>query len=137
VNKEKLLLILRMAKARLEEPDAWCQGAMARSPQKGCAWPGELRSANSTDPDATQWCARGAVRRELNDAGPCDRHLAQEPEVLVELAKTLGDDAAKLGACYASDVCRDTVTRWNDESGRTLPEVLTMFQKTINRIEAS
>lgn len=51
--------VLEAAKARIEDPERWTQGAEARVEQRG-------REVAPNDPEAACWCAMGALLAELN-----------------------------------------------------------------------
>lgn len=111
--------VLQRAKARLERPGAWTQSGHS-------AYKFDLRygrmCCTSSDPEASQWCALGAIAAQEYEAS----WLARS-EAYVALDLALGLDTARA-------VSPQTIAQWNDDSERTLDEVLALFDLAIDRV---
>ena len=57
-DEDQILRVLRAAQERIRDPKNWCQRTLARTISGMDVWP--------TEPDAVQYCARGALEAETN-----------------------------------------------------------------------
>ncbi|MGD1957175.1 MAG: hypothetical protein ACFBZ9_18510 [Sphingomonadales bacterium] len=101
---------LRAAKALIQKPENWCQGAYVRD-KTG-------REVAFDDPLGCQWCAEGAVYKEVDARGVLDSR-ASRPFIL------LRDVAVKMGATRG--------TKINDTTDH--PTVMRMFDLAIEMAE--
>lgn len=102
--------VLRAARAKIENPDAWTRGAFARNQD------GLLRDAQ--DSDACAWCAMGAVRAVSSGRGDQVR-----------------DHALRMLHCAAVQLDDSGIASFNDT--RTHADVLKMFNLAIQLGEAA
>jgi hypothetical protein len=93
--------ILTKAADLLEQPNAWCQGDIAKDAEGN-------RVPFATDPKACQWCLIGAI---------C--HVAKHAP---------DDEIAKVGAAISDDEYL-TIAGWNDAPERTQTEVVAVLRK--------
>lgn len=104
----KPLTILKKARALLDNPAKWCQGAFARA-----------KNGNHIGPEtkgAVQWCAVGAVRKVAGGPSADSIH-----EALHEL------NASIRGG--------DSIMVYNDGENRKHAQVLKVFDRAIERLE--
>lgn len=101
--------ILREARALIEDPARWTQGASART--------ADGRETFAACPDAVQWCAAGAVRKVSDFPGSANHARANA---------LLGAQARAIG---------HTTPAVNDALGHTA--VLQMFDAAIAAAEAA
>lgn len=98
--------LLHRAADRLEQPNAWCQKAMAMD--------GNAFAVAPRQTEACQWCSMGAITAETLDAYGVYR--AEKA-----LAKAIG---TPLIAC------------WNDAETRTQAEVVAAFRSAAKQVVA-
>lgn len=104
----KPLTILRKARALLDDPQKWCQGAYARAP-----------GGNPIGPEtkgAVQWCAVGALRK-----------VAGGPD-----ADGIHEAVHELNASIRSP---GEILSFNDADRRKHAQVLKVFDRAIERLE--
>ncbi len=101
-------VILREAAELLSKPDAWIQQAYSRTADgKWCP---------PTDPDAVCWCVRGAIAKVVGS--------------WLDSAVKPAEDALR------SHLGRDGLAQWNDERGRSAPEVVGALVAAADGLEA-
>jgi len=96
--------ILIAARAKIERPECWTNGAYARDAAG--------REVEPTCPDAVCWCVRGAIDASTG------HHSGNRPASVL-----FSQAVAGYGALY--------IPIWNDEPNRTHAEVLAAFDRAI------
>lgn len=103
--------VLRAARALIADPARWCQYVLAQNAHN--------QSVAPLDPDATRWCAVGALCRVLDYAG---LHLWSEIEAWLREAND-----ARLAIAVVND---------SGSPERAHANVLATFDRAIARLEA-
>ena len=99
--------ILIAARAKIEAPERWTQGAYAKTAKRN--------KANPRSPRATCWCILGAVAAVTGDN-------PNRPDRAI---------SSGLAAAARVDAYNECVIEWNDTPGRTHAEVLAAFDRAI------
>jgi hypothetical protein len=107
--------ILTSARALIRRPECWTRGALARDAHGG--------PVGATAPAAVQWCAVGAVLRASETA----------PYAAVEHAI----HALAMAAHGDSDAEWITVSVYNDSHGTSHADVLRLFDRAIDMLDAT
>lgn len=126
--------VLKAARAKIEQPEAWAQGHFAYRPPNGEPWRAAsvqggqaLVQTNQTDPEAVCWCTLGAVM-SVGRGNAVDDY-APLRYVLFALR-----DVTKAGP--AMDLQLRDVVAFNDAPHRTHSEVLNLLDVAIQLAEA-
>jgi hypothetical protein len=99
--------ILIAARAKIEAPERWTQGAYAKTAKRN--------KADPNSPRATCWCILGAVAAVTGDN-------PNRPDRAI---------SSGLAAAAGVDAYNECVIEWNDAPGRTHAEVLAAFDRAI------
>ena len=115
------LALLRRARARIADPEHWCQGQEALD--------ADMQPVGPNDPAAVYWCALGALRAEfaLVDREKFEQDGSGELDLLNEYA---ADYAESVDADYATG--RPCLTEVNDLGSHTA--VLAVYDAAIDVI---
>lgn len=107
---------LRAARALLQDPKHWCQGAGARRRRRS------VLAVMPLSPEAGAWCLAGALRRI---DGP------HYDEALIVLATTIS------GPVFVSHQARGYIASFNDARGRRHSAVIRVLDRAIAKAEGS
>ena len=105
--------ILIAARAKIEAPERWTQGAFAKTAKRN--------KANPNSPRAVCWCILGAVSAVTGDN-------PNRPDRAI---------SSRLAAATNVDAYNECVIEWNDAPERAHAEVLAAFDRAIAAADAA
>lgn len=107
------LEVLKQARALIASPEHWTQGALAHTCDGGVCGP--------TDPDATNWCAIGAVWSATH---------GNKPQIVDSIA-ALADVVPNRGPITQIELQEARVQRYNDNPATDHQTILDLFDRAI------
>ena len=115
MNEETIKSRLQAARALIDQPEKWTQGALARDAKDN---PVEI----GTTVEVVALCASGAIIEASMNNG---RFCAEERAVRDHLMKSINGPS---GSLYV-------LAEWNDDPGRTHAEVMQAFDRAIEEAQ--